>query len=184
MVGDEYYDLITGKPLESWAEQAMRRKSPDPMSPADVEGLLKKLRDLLKARTEITDEDLMRYEHGGGRWAKLRDGERKLIADFYNEEDREYIVAAALSLPALLALIERLTADRENWAKTLPGVLEADERISQAMLDNTSCEIANLADGLAASRTMVLCAYNDLRIVLGFVDKIRNALSPGDSHGQ
>lgn len=53
--------------------------------------------------TDALDSDLMRYEHGGGRWAKLRDGERKLVADFYNEADREFIVSAALTIRQIIS---------------------------------------------------------------------------------
>lgn len=49
-----------------------------------------------------------RYDHGGGR--VLIDepkGTRKLIADFYHEEDREWWLALVNAAPALLAAAER-----------------------------------------------------------------------------
>lgn len=78
---------------------------------------LEEIERLIEARTDVTDADLMRYEHGGGRWAKLRDGERVLVADFYSEADREYIVAAALSAPALIAALREAREALEPFAR-------------------------------------------------------------------
>ena len=108
-----------------------------PSTPPDV----KRLRELLAAATPVTDADLIRYAHGGGRWAMLRDGERELVADFYNEADRETHVAAWLALPAFLdslempaqgevgELVERLKSSlavrehlsKENWDSPAGG---------------------------------------------------------------
>jgi hypothetical protein len=68
---------------------------------------LEEIKGLMAAATDVSEADLMRYEHGGGRWAKLRDGERTLVADFYNEADREAHVAVWLAAPTLIEQYER-----------------------------------------------------------------------------
>lgn len=47
---------------------------------------------------------LTRYEHGGGRLYK--EEPRTLVADFYDEPDRELFYAMRAKLPALLAVVE------------------------------------------------------------------------------
>lgn len=60
------------------------------MTPEDV-----KLREAALAATPVQPQDLMSYEHGGGRLAIIRDGKRDLIADFYGDgADRDYYAAA------------------------------------------------------------------------------------------
>lgn len=90
------------------------------------------------------------------------------------------IALLADEVPALVTEATALraieTALRQpSWDQAIEAeVDEANERISQAMLDNTSCEVEQLGNGLLSSRTLVTCAYNDLRIILGFVDKVRS----------
>src|ERR1051326_8443725 len=51
------------------------------------------LKRLAEGATPWNASHLIRYKHGGGRLA-LTEPRRELIADFYNENDREYIAAA------------------------------------------------------------------------------------------
>lgn len=58
---------------------------------------------------------LWRYSHGGGRLSVLKgrdEGSPVLVADFYNEDDREYITALLDAAPLYFALED---AARE-WA--------------------------------------------------------------------
>lgn len=64
---------------------------------------LDRLEALHKAATPISLENIMRYDHGGARILDLSLGQRVLIADFYEEPDRECWIAARLALPALIA---------------------------------------------------------------------------------
>ena len=68
---------------------------------------LDELRALLERATPVEARDLMSYEHGGGRLAVLRDGQRKLVADFYGAgEDRDFFMALRLAAADLLTLAE------------------------------------------------------------------------------
>lgn len=65
-----------------------------------------------------------RYDHGGGRfWTEL-DGKRNLIADFYEEGDREYYLAASPS--AILSLLARMEA-LEKVAALVEELWDMDE---------------------------------------------------------
>lgn len=89
------------------------RELRDPSSPyADLRA---RLAPLAAAATEGPLE-LARYDHGGGRLAKF-DGARILVADFFNEGDREFIVAlvnAYSEIDALLARGEAAEADADR----------------------------------------------------------------------
>lgn len=88
------------------------------------------LRALAEAATPVRPEDLMRYDHGGGRLAILRDGQRTLIADFYGAgPDREFY--AATNPAAILSLLDQIDELRAalntafvamTLARCLPGV--------------------------------------------------------------
>lgn len=95
--------------------------------------IINRLKELLAKATDVTEADLMRYEHGGGRWAKLRDGERTLVADFYNEADREAHVAAWLALPALLSTLTNLTPS---------GVERIRAELIEALVKGTRLDIS------------------------------------------
>lgn len=75
---------------------------------------LKYLRELAGQATPTTkDADLCRYEHGGGRLVVF-EGERRLIADFYDEPNREFYAALnPQTAIALLDAVERLTKERD-----------------------------------------------------------------------
>jgi len=61
-----------------------------------------------------------RYDHGGGRmYVDLEDGTRKLIADLYDEGNREFYYFATSDMTALIAEVERLGADNDQLRATL-----------------------------------------------------------------
>jgi len=62
-------------------------------------------------RATPTPLDVIRYEHGGGRLYK--EEPRKLVADFFYEEDRELFIYMRNSLPALIAVAEAAAFLRE-----------------------------------------------------------------------
>lgn len=70
------------------------------------------IRKAAEKATPVDPQDLMRYEHGGGRLAILRDGKRQLIADFYGDgEDTEfYGLCAPQTIIGLCDEIDRLRA--------------------------------------------------------------------------
>ena len=80
--------------------------------------LTKEELDAIRGRCEkaTPNPELTRYDHGGGRsflqtgdWESLHGKrDRKLVADYYNEEDREFYHQARTDIPALLAHIEEL----------------------------------------------------------------------------
>ena len=82
-----------------------------------------------EAATPFTDcaDNVMRYDHGGGRIALLGNREdRKLIADLYHENDREFFIAARSDVPRLaaevIALRKALREVREWFVMaTAPG---------------------------------------------------------------
>ena len=67
---------------------------------------------------------LERYRHGGGRLANFStNSDRELVADFYNEEDREFYTAARTDVPALVAALRavlELHREARNDAKLTP----------------------------------------------------------------
>lgn len=67
--------------------------------------------------------ELSRYDHGGGRiWDAAT--KRVLIADLYQEGDREFIAHARSDVPALIAELKRcqaVIAAVEDIAKWRPG---------------------------------------------------------------
>jgi len=67
----------------------------------EIEALLA----LREKATPTHDATLMRYDHGGGRFYREVGRDRSLIADFYNEGDREYYFAAANATEALRKLV-------------------------------------------------------------------------------
>lgn len=89
------------------------------------------------------ERDMMRYEHGGGRLAIIRDGQRNLVADLYHEADREHFLRcspdriraiatdfAALEETrdrALVALAEMTQAYREAEARAIAAETKAAE---------------------------------------------------------
>ncbi len=113
---------------------------------------LGELRELLAKATPVVEADLMRYEHGGGRLAILRDGQRTLVADFYGDgEDRELFMAMRVSLPSLLDRIEALEQAEAEWTierATGQRQLEELERALRIRIWN-DCKAANMKDDAA-----------------------------------
>ena len=75
-----------------------------------------------REKAATRDATLVRYDHGGGRF--FRDGEsgqRVLVADFYNEGDREFYTAARDDIPDLLADRAELIAAAREAAEALVG---------------------------------------------------------------
>ena len=85
--------------------------------------------EAIKARCEKATGDLTlaTYAHGGGRLYVIGgpQSERQLVADFYDEDNREFYYHARTDLPALVAEVERLR-QVEAAALALRDVMEAD----------------------------------------------------------
>lgn len=68
--------------------------------------------EAIKARCEKATGDLTlaTYAHGGGRLYVIGgpQSQRQLVADFYDEDNREFYYHARTDLPALVAEVERL----------------------------------------------------------------------------
>ena len=108
------------------------------MSIAD---LIARLEALDKAATP--DLEIVRYPHGGGRVFGT-DG-RTLVADFYNEADREYWLALRNELPRLL----RLLRAGENAKGSL-------ERCDEYMDQRADADLAPGGEAMQPNREMVL----------------------------
>lgn len=138
-----------------------------------------KLRALAEAATPVLDKDLMRYDHGGGRLAILRDGERKLIADFYGDGgDREFYAAAnPATILSLLDQIDALKAqvgELQRIASLTAAAEAAEGRVGVTFAEKA--EAARLAytsrDGEVA-RLEAQLAERDAEIA-----RLREALEP------
>lgn len=64
-----------------------------------------------RADAATANTELARYDHGGGRVTMTPRG---LVADFYNEPDREFYFNARTDVPALLRLVAVLREQRDN----------------------------------------------------------------------
>lgn len=57
-----------------------------------------------------------RYDHGGARvYTEDMNQNRELVADFFNEADRECWIAARTAVPELIARIEELEQKIQSW---------------------------------------------------------------------
>ncbi len=115
--------------------------------PSDIDTAA--LRALAEAATPVLIHlDLMRYEHGGGRLAILRDGERKLIADFYGDgSDTEYY--AAVHPAAVLSLLDQIDGLRARVAE-----VEGND-LSEAAWSSLTARNAELSVRVSAAETRV-----------------------------
>jgi hypothetical protein len=101
-------------------------------SPLTDERLKELLAACVKA-TPVEPQDLISYEHGGGRLAILRDGKRQLIADFYGDgEDRDHY--ANCDPATISSLIQELLSLRQKdgeMVEALSGLasMAADKRL-------------------------------------------------------
>lgn len=82
--------------------------------------------------------ELTRYPHGGGRLAEHSGADGpNLIADFYDESNREFYFAARTALPRLLDEVEGLEADVSSECQ---GPRDSDERrLSREQHDEPIC---------------------------------------------
>lgn len=101
---------------------------------------LKKIEDRCKAATPAPE--LIRYEHGGGRSFITRPtgnpispDYRDLIADYYDESNREFYYNARTDIPKLLAYIRELEAEYER-IKPMVGRV-----ISEQIFHTRSCRV-------------------------------------------
>lgn len=103
------------------------------------------LREAAEKATGFHDGNLVRYEHGGGRLAIIPvpgDGPRKLIADFYHEEDREFFV---LCDPAtILSLCDEIDRLRT----------EADVRVTAGMVSRAHAVYSQTVGGMLRGNPM------------------------------
>lgn len=82
-----------------------------------------------RAKAATAGATLLRYEHGGGRLANFgfTSQERFLVADLYNEADREHIAAEANPAHALAAVrrwrgvVERHRGYTPQWDRVEPS---------------------------------------------------------------
>lgn len=77
------------------------------MTNEELADAVAKIAELDAKRTQ--HPSMMRYEHGGGRLALVEQGNRKLVADFYDEENREFYGEA----PTMAQVIRQLWEDHE-----------------------------------------------------------------------
>lgn len=111
---------------------------------------LKTLRELVAAGEKATptrDATLMRYDHGGGRFYREVGRDRLLIADFYDEANREFYFAAANARPALAALLRvveaakatsvacKLACDAKGADNAVDGWYQAQVALDAALRD-------------------------------------------------
>lgn len=83
------------------------------------------IKERAERATKADDLTLTRYDHGGGRMFVVGgpDAERRLVADFFDEPDREFYANSPKDIPALVAEVEAL----RSLAKTLVrGVMLAE----------------------------------------------------------
>jgi hypothetical protein len=53
--------------------------------------------------------ELTRYEHGGGRAFVIKDGRPELVADYYDERNREFYHESPTALPVLLFMVKQMS---------------------------------------------------------------------------
>jgi hypothetical protein len=79
----------------------------------------------IEARCEAATSgaELVRYDHGGGRLYKKRGSpNRELVADFYDEANREFYFSARTDIPYLLGEVRRLREALAGcWCKKAYG---------------------------------------------------------------
>lgn len=101
--------------------------------------LVARLRALILAATPITDEMVHRYEHGGGRVMRFSPS-RDLVADLYDEANRECWVACRIEMPRALDKIERL---RARVAELEAALTARDEALTSIALQNLPNEVTD-----------------------------------------
>lgn len=87
--------------------------------------------DAIEARANAATPGatMAKYAHGGGRLAIWGDDERKLVADVFNEADRDFFEHAREDVAAMAREIRRLRAALE---KVAANDLSADDMANEA----------------------------------------------------
>jgi hypothetical protein len=119
--------------------------------------------------TRFDDGNLMRYEHGGGRLALIPvpgDGPRKLIADFYHEDDREHF--ARLDPDTVRSIVTELLAHR-GVAQKADALLDALQGYGFPVSD---AAVRALVDGGSIEAQRVHVAAVDLKSALSTQENI------------
>lgn len=99
------------------------------------------------AKATAGKAELRRYDHGGGRLAIFDGKERDLVADFYDEANREYFEAVRTDAP----LIAQALLDATDDLARLQGVCESHEK-SLEFMSKHSDEITAERDRIKADR--------------------------------
>ena len=91
----------------------------------------------MRARCDAAtaNPELVRYEHGGGRSYVIDNKERRLVADYYHESDREFYHAARTDLPLALDLLEKAVRALERCQNE--GAQQTLRQICAAMTKGT-----------------------------------------------
>lgn len=99
---------------------------------------IEKIRELLEKANRSPSRTLIRYDHGGGRLYIPGDGDerRDLIADFYDEANREFYYRAPENIEALLAEVQRLQQEVHSSYLEHP----TSSAYQAALADRTSWE--------------------------------------------
>lgn len=79
------------------------------------------MRERCAKATESSDLTLTPYAHGGGRLFVIGgpSAERQLVADFYDDDNREFYYHARTDIPRLIAEVERLRGVAEAADKAI-----------------------------------------------------------------
>lgn len=72
-----------------------------------------------RANEATAGGQLARYDHGGGRLAIFDGDNRDLIADFYDEANREFYFHARTDIPALLSTLRTRESEIERLRETI-----------------------------------------------------------------
>lgn len=110
----------------------------------------------VNAATSGTDANLTRYDHGGGRMWVDQPGEgRELIADFYNEPDREFLYHAHDDVESLIASLRAARKALKDLVDQLDVVHNSPEYIgvwTLSQLHDGYYKGPTYTDALAAAR--------------------------------
>lgn len=122
--------------------------------------LEQRLREAAEKATQVKDIDLMRYGHGGGRLAIMRDGDRTLVADFYQEGDTEFY--GLCSPENILALLEALSTERARSE----GLERAEQLVREAR--DVLLRVQTYAPDVGVDE--FLDAIHDARLLIAKID--------------
>lgn len=103
--------------------EAMGVEKPAQGAPMLTPEQIAELERLVEAATPIEQAELIRYPHGGGRYAITQSDDRTLIADYYHNGDRELFTFLRNHAPALLSAAREAPRLREA-IKTARSLLQ------------------------------------------------------------